>query len=350
MDLTPETLFALGRPLSPLYSMAMGLRSLLYRHGLFRSHRLPVQVVSVGNLTLGGTGKTPMVLHLAKLLAEHGKKPAVISRGYGGQAREPVNVVSDGHALLLPASMAGDEPRLLAENLPKLPVLTGRERVVACQAALDRFGSDCLLLDDGFQHLACRRDLDLVLFQSDSLLGNQRVFPGGPLREPMSALARAHAFVITGVDETTRDPALAFQSFLQQNFPGRPVFTAGYRKEALLQLVDRQTVPVSFSESGPLFAFCGLAKPESFHHTLMAEGLNVAGFKSFQDHHFYTASDLAHLEDLARQAGAVGLVTSEKDAVKLIGEGRVSIPLYYLKVSLSVQEGFDAFVIQRLFG
>ena len=186
--------FALGRPFSPIYSLAMRLRETLYRRGVLQSFRLSVPVISVGNLTMGGSGKTPMVQYLARLLQRHGFHPAVISRGYGGTANAKVNTVSDGSSVLLDAATAGDEPRFLAETLPGVPVLTGIVRRMPAQRAVE-MGADVLLLDDGFQHLQIVRDVNLVLFNTDRLAGNSRVFPGGDLREPVIALhqiGRAH--------------------------------------------------------------------------------------------------------------------------------------------------------------
>jgi len=272
----------------------------------------------------------------------------VVSRGYGGRAKKPVNVVSDGQTLLLTAALAGDEPRLLAENLAGVPVLTGARRGQVGQAAVDTLGADLIVLDDGFQHLALRRNLDLVLFNAAGLLGNGRVFPGGPLREPVSALARAHAFVITGVDETTSARATAFHGFLQREFPDKPVFKAGYRVAGLLRFTTAGPTPARPREMGRLLAFCGLASPDSFRRSLAREGVDLAGFMAFHDHHRYTASDLANLERQARQVGAIGLIATEKDAVKLTGALCGHMPLYFLKVAMAVEEGFDSFVLKHL--
>ncbi|MHB8151111.1 MAG: tetraacyldisaccharide 4'-kinase, partial [Desulfobulbia bacterium] len=169
-----------------------------------KSQRLPVPVISIGNLTLGGTGKTPMVRYVTRLLLDRGVRPAIVSRGYGGKAAGRINIVADRTKTLLPPEMAGDEPFMLAEVLPGVPVLTGSQRARVARHAVEAFGANLIVMDDGFQHLALRRDLDLVLFSARTLLGNGRVFPGGELREPLSALGRAHAFVITGVDASNR--------------------------------------------------------------------------------------------------------------------------------------------------
>lgn len=348
MALLPDDLFCIGRPLAPLYGLAMRARAALYKSGVLACHRLPVPVISVGNLTMGGTGKTPMVLHLARLLAGAGRRVAVVSRGYGGRAKGPVNVVSDGKVLYLPAEMAGDEPRLLAENLGGVPVLTGVRRAVVGAAAIANLGADIILLDDGFQHLAVHRDLDLVLFSASGLLGNGRVFPGGPLREPFAALARAHAFVITGVDTTTNSRVLEFQSLLQREFPGKPVFMAGYRGAGIMRLTAAGAVAAMPRETGRLFAFCGLAKPDAFQGSLLGAGLDIAGFQVFPDHHPYTPRDLTVLAQKALAAGATGLITTEKDAVKLTGALSSPMPLSFLKVTMDVAEGFDRFVLKHL--
>ncbi len=159
-------LFTLGRPFSPLYGAAMQAREKLYRSGTLKSHSLPVPVISIGNLVLGGTGKTPTVHYVAKLLKKAGMSPAIISRGYGGSANNPVNIVSDGHKLLLSPEVAGDEPYMLAQMLPQLPVITGSKRINPCTCAIEKFGANILILDDGFQHMAVSRDINLVLFDA----------------------------------------------------------------------------------------------------------------------------------------------------------------------------------------
>ena len=177
----------------------MANRSNLYRRGFFKQHKLEVPVISVGNLVLGGTGKTPLVLYIAQFLLKQNKRPAILSRGYKGTASGIINIVSDNNHILLDAASAGDEPRLLAEKLPGTPIIIGRKRSITGRFALDSYDIDHIILDDGFQHLALKRDLDLVLFSAGKLLGNGRVLPGGELREPLSALKRADAFIVTGI-------------------------------------------------------------------------------------------------------------------------------------------------------
>ena len=341
-------LFLIGRLFSPLYSLVMLLRAFLYRKNiLLKSQRLPVPVLSIGNLTLGGTGKTPMVRYVTRLLLDRGLQPAIVSRGYGGKATGAVNIVSDGARILLAPEMAGDEPFMLAEALPGVPVLTGPERARVAGHAIREFGVNRIVMDDGFQHLAVQRDLDLVLFSARTLLGNGRVFPGGPLREPLSALGRAHGYVITGVDSGNRAKVVDFQRWLQGAFPRTPVFAGEYLPAGIWH--SRQGKECSLDEAREIsvFAFAGIANPDSFRQTLRQEGFSLAGFKEFKDHHGYTAQDVAALVAAALVHGAQALVTTEKDFVKLrpfFGE----FPILALTIELRMDQGFDLFMAGRL--
>ena len=196
-----RVLFFFGRPFGPLYGLVMRFREKLYSFGFLQQKSFSVPVISIGNLVLGGTGKTPTVCYLAKFLVQQGYHPAIISRGYGGNAKLKVNVVSDGQTIFLSPDLAGDEPFMLAEALPGVPVLTGKRRIAPCLCAIKDYNADVLILDDGFQHLAVKRNVDIVLFDGTGLVGNTRIFPGGPLREGLSALNRCNALMITGINQ-----------------------------------------------------------------------------------------------------------------------------------------------------
>jgi len=341
-------LFLVGRIFSPGYSLVMVLRAFLYRKNiLLKSQRLSVPVISIGNLTLGGTGKTPMVRYVTRLLLDKGLRPAIVSRGYGGKATGTVNIVSDGTQILLPPNMAGDEPFMLAEALPGVPVLTGPERVRVARHAIQEFGVNHIVMDDGFQHLAVSRDLDLVLFSARTLLGNGRVFPGGPLREPFSALGRAHAFVITGVESGNRSSVDDFQRRLQVAFPGKPVFAGEYLSAGIWHSRQGKACTLAEARGLPVFAFAGIANPDSFRQTLRQEGFSLAGFKEFKDHHAYTAQDVAALVSAAQTYGAQALITTEKDFVKL-RPFFAEFPILALTIELRMDQGFDLFMAERL--
>ena len=345
-----DILYGIGRPLSPFYSLAMKTRERMYRYGVLASTRLDVPVVSVGNITLGGSGKTPVVEYIAGMLQERGWKPAVVSRGYRGSTRGRVNVVSDGRSLLLTAEESGDEPRLLAEKLPGVPVLTGPARKYPAKRAVVE-GAGAVILDDGFQHLSLKRDVDLVLFNTDTLAGNSRVFPGGDLREPVSALNRCDAFLLTGVCQRNRERALRFADLLNDRFPGHPVFLGEYTPTALLQShgsLPPDRLPIQHLAGTPLFAVAGIANPENFLTTLQDTGiLHVVESKCHGDHHRYDRAGVAALCTMAELADAGAVVTTEKDMVKL-RHHPWSLPLYALQMEISFGQDFHEFLNARL--
>ena len=342
-----NVLFTLGRPFSSLYSLAMSLRAFFYRRGILATQRLPVPVISVGNLTMGGTGKTPLVMCVVRHLLEHGRRPAIVSRGYGGKARGRVNVVSNGREKKLDPAMAGDEPWLLADSLPGVPVVTGARRAEVGRYVLEKTSSDIIVLDDGFQHLALHRDLDLVLFNVQSELSTARVFPGGELRESFGALRRAHALIVTGVDYRTERRAHALKRFLRERAPQAPVFFGEYLPVCLLSNGKQEVFPSDKAKRLTLFGFCGIGNPTSFRETLHKEGYRLGGFRSFRDHHPYSGKDFESLVAAAKACKAQALITTEKDFVKLKpfwGD----FPVLALKVELFMEESFEPFLADRL--
>lgn len=346
MKLSQNLLFAVGRPFGPLYSWLMLIRSGLYKQGIFKQHRLPVPVVSVGNLTMGGTGKTPTVAFIATLLRSLGYRPAIVSRGYGGKAVEAVNLVSDGERIFLDAWQAGDEPLMLARQLQGIPVVTGKNRLHPCRYALKQLGCDILILDDGFQHLSIARDIDLVLFNATSLAGNSRVFPGGELREPVDSLRRCTAFLLTGVNDENQARAASFTELLRKRFPGKPVFSSSLACGQLVENTREGHTPQEYSP-GSLYAFCGIAHPERFQATLEDAGLDLSGFTTFPDHRFYSQKDVDFLCRDARKTGAKGLVTTEKDLVKIEALTR-DLPLFSLTTRLKPEPSFPSFLRDQL--
>lgn len=338
-------LFLAGRPFSPFYSLLMMFRELMYKRGVLPVAQVDVPVVSVGNLTLGGSGKTPVVQYLARLLKSWGQSPAIISRGYGGASREKVNIVSSGNEPLLDASLVGDEPRFLAESLPGVAVLTGAVRKHPARKAVE-LGSDILVLDDGFQHMALERTVDLVLFNADSLAGNSRVFPGGDLREPVKALNRCDAFIMTGVCDRNRDRAERFADLLKNRFPDHPVFYAEYKAVSLVKYNEDgtfQDIGTSDVQDIGCVGFSGIAHTERFEQTLQGMGIEVKSFKAYLDHHPYKERDMKILGRIAEQVGAEALVTTEKDMVKLKGLS-CSLPLYSVRMEAVFDSSFHDYL------
>jgi tetraacyldisaccharide 4'-kinase len=296
---------ALLRPLAIPYGAAVAMRNALYDRGVLRAARVPATVLSVGNITVGGTGKTPTALWLAEALAARGRRPAIVARGYGKARAGVVVVGADGRALVSPAD-GGDEAVLAAMRLP-IPVVTGERRAAAAALACERFACDTIVLDDGFQHRALARDADLVLVPGDGLPAH--LLPAGPLREPARVLARARAVLALG--DERRPPAPPAAPSGVAAFVGRIVPTASVAladgalaSDALARLPRRGVVAVA-----------GVARPARFWSLLDRLGVETAARLAFPDHHAYEAADVARLR--AAAAGGAPVVTTEKDLVKL---------------------------------
>lgn len=331
-------------PLSGLYGAALSARARLYRTGRLRSERVPCPVVSVGNLTFGGTGKTPFVLFLARRFRFEGKRPAILSRGYGRRSRGRV-VVSEGNGPLVPPERGGDEPVAMARSLPAVPVVVAERRVEAARKAID-LGADLLLLDDGYQHLALARDVDILLLDAADPFGGGRLPPAGTLREPLSALRRADAFVFTRIDRAS--PSADARAELTRSNPDAPVFTARIRATGL---ADDAGAPVtSPALTGRRFvAVCGIAHPQAFVASLRELELAPEEVLAFPDHHRYGRRDLARIRDAADRTGSAWIATTEKDAVKLAGQTTLPVVVVRLEVEV-VEPGFFPFLLARLAG
>ncbi|MHB8830294.1 MAG: tetraacyldisaccharide 4'-kinase [Syntrophales bacterium] len=325
---------ALLRSGSIPYSGAVSLRNNLYDRRIVGQKRLPCPVISVGNITVGGTGKTPTVIAIANLMKERGYRPAVLSRGYGGKSRGPVNIVSDGKTVLMGWKEAGDEPVLMANSLPAVPVLVGAERFLTGRAAVERLGVDILILDDAFQHRQLFRDLDLVLLDSARPFGNGFLLPRGPLRENPSALARADMLLRTGVAEKG------------EPLPGKTKFNVYDIEPPSFRGVHRPTGIVSggtgHSDSPEalrgqkIMAFSGIGSPEAFRQGLAALGADVVSYRDFPDHHPYSDADIVALRRLAAQSGATLLITTEKDGVRLADFPDFLAEISLLRISMEI--------------
>lgn len=331
--------------LSVAYRAALSVRDRAYRWRLLHTGRLSCPVISVGNLTLGGSGKTPTVELAVRTLQELGATPAVVSRGYGRTTRG-VLVVADRDAVRAHARAAGDEPLLLAERLPGVPVVVGENRLDAGRVAFEQCGATVLVLDDGFQHRTLAKDLEILVVQGRAPWGNARVFPRGMLREPLSALARAHAVIAT--NPTDADAVAAVASTVKRFNPSAAVLAARYRVQDALETQSGRRLPVTELAGRRLIAFAGLGSPQGFADTLDTVAIRRVGFVEFPDHHWFTERDLAELARDARAAGAQGLITTEKDWVRVRDLPRPGLPLWVLPVRLAIESGLETW--QRLLG
>jgi tetraacyldisaccharide 4'-kinase len=322
--------------LAGAYRGAVTAREWLYRSGLLLSEAVGCPVVSVGNLTVGGTGKTPAVELAVRTLGELGHRPAVVSRGYGRSSRG-VQVVADAASIRLEGRDAGDEPFLLARRLPGIPVIVGANRAAAVKVARERFDVTAVVLDDGFQQRAIRKDLEIVMARAQRPWGNGRLLPDGPLREPLGALARADIVVASGA--TSIDGAADVVSAVARHAPGRPVLVARSVPVACWEAHRVQSVPLAELACARLVAFAGIAVPAAFQSTLAEVGVRVESLISFPDHHWYGERDLEELESRAAAPGIDGLVTTEKDWARLRSLRPCRRPLYVVSVRLDLVAG-----------
>lgn len=317
-------------PLAPLYRGAVAARSAVYRRGWIARERLPLPVVSVGNLSFGGTGKTPAVIALVRDLVRRGRRPAVLTRGYGRSDRDQRVVV--GPEPRLRAAEIGDEPLELAHRLPGVPVIVDADRARGGREA-ERLGADIAVLDDGFQHLGLERDLDLVLLDAGDPWSGGRMPPRGRLREPLAALSRADAVLITKLPRDWRPVAARIEAEVRDIAPGLPVLAARLLPFRVRTPDDPARDPAALA-GRRVYAFAGLGRPEGFAATLAEAGAELVGSRWFADHHPYSARELAEVTAAAAAAAAVP-VTTAKDAVKL----RADAPVWVVETTVEPVAG-----------
>jgi tetraacyldisaccharide 4'-kinase len=337
-------------PLSALYGAVTRTRLSLYRRGTFRTTALDRPVISIGNITAGGTGKTPLVEWVARAIAAAntpasnadsgksldsgkglGKRVCILTRGYGREQPQRQVVVSDGTTILATPSEAGDEPYLLATNLlGTAAVICNADRISAGRYAIEAFGTECFVLDDGFQHLRLARDLNIVTIDATNPWGGGELLPYGRLREPVSGLSRADCVVITRSDQAPNTGALhELRAQIRSLIPAHPLF---------LSTMRALHAPAN---TGPVAAFCAVGNPQSFFEQLTKSGYELILEKAFTDHHTYTQKDVDNLINNATRAGAKSLITTAKDAVKLHSLA-FSLPYHVFEIEIVIEDE-DAF-------
>lgn len=306
-------------PVSWAYRAGLAVRETAYARGLLARGRLPCPVVSVGNLTVGGTGKTPAVELVARWLVDDGRRVVIVSRGYGRRAGAPVELVSDGGAPSLPVERAGDEPLLLARRLPGVGVVVGADRLAAGQWAVAHLRPDVVLLDDGFQQRRLLKDVEIACLDARAPWGPGGLFPRGTLREPASALARAHLIVATRASGRRDLDALLEE--IRRHAGPRSCLPADYAIEDVEDLASGSRHPGAALGGRAVLAFAGIAEPERLVETLASHGAAVRDLVAFPDHYAYQPRDLLAIARRARAVGADLVVTTEKDGVRLGGPG-----------------------------
>ena len=356
------SLASLLHGVSIFYGAANRLRTIGYRHKLLPTRQLPCKVISVGNITVGGTGKTPMTIHVAGEIKRAGYRVAVISRGYKGGAEKRGGIVSDGRTLCMVAEQAGDEPYLIACRLKDVPVIVGKNRFAAGLLAVEKFRPDVIVLDDAFQHLKLKRDLDLVLLDHRQPFGNSHLLPRGILREPAASLARSSACILTRCHAGNEAPGMSAEEAVRMFAPDRPVFRSSYVPYCYaVNSGERKSFDAAeaFLSSGGIekitksraFCFSGIARNDDFRQTVEDLGFHIAGFREFADHYQYTAVDLAAIVSQAANSGADLLITTEKDHVRIAHQNPLPMKLVVVGVRVAFeddQRGFGAFIRDSL--
>ncbi len=337
---------AILAPFSALYGAAVRIRSELYRRQLRKPAKLAATVISIGNITAGGTGKTPLVEYVARIAAECGRKVCVLTRGYGRHGAANRVIVSDGSQILANVRTGGDEPCLLAANLRGLAaVISDADRHAAGNWAIENFGSDLFILDDGFQHLQLQRQLNILVIDGSQPWGGNHLLPWGRLREPPSAIQRADCLIVSRTDQS---PELEELQAEIRRFTSKPILLSKMRLRGIQRLGEEGFV-TSDELPQPFAILCAIGNPASFVEHVTISGHSHVIAKAFPDHHYYTQSDLDSFAETARSAGAKAILTTAKDAVKL-PELETHLPCYIFDVEIefSDSENFRRIVVETI--
>lgn len=336
--------------LSYLFLTVVSIRYFLYRTGLLRRYPLGTQVISIGNVTAGGTGKTPVTEIFARTLAAEGRKVAILSRGYRRkeapwwqrlftQVIEKPLVVSDGRRVLLDSATGGDEPYMLASNLPGVAVVVDRNRVKAGRYAVNRLGCDTLILDDGFQYQKLKHSIEVVLVDSTNPFGNGNMLPRGILREPVRNLRRADIIFLT----KCRGDVSAVKEEIRRYNTTAEIVECNHTPKVMKDVWSREEFPLDWLRDKTVCTLSGIASPKGFENSLRHLGAKVVWCERYADHHRYDASEVLYALNRTADMGADALVTTEKDAVRFPRFETTPVPCYYLRVDIEILKGAENF-------
>jgi len=344
------------RYLSYIYATITSCRNFLYEKRIFRHHTLGCQVISIGNLTVGGTGKTPVVEVFARALQKEGRRVAILSRGYkkvehslgkkildkmtGRERRRPPRVVSDGTALLLDSAMSGDEPYMLASNLPNVAVLVDRDRVKSGRHAIDKMQCDTLILDDGFQYRRLKHRLEIVLVDFTNPFDNGYVLPRGLLRESAGNIRRADFIFIT--KSTGRDSEKLKEQLRTLNARAE-ISECTHRPKHLQNVYTGERKDLGYLQQTKVALVSGIAEPEGFETSVRKMGATLVYLKRFVDHHRYRQQEIIDIINKAKKNGATAIITTEKDAVRFPKIERQDVPVFFLRVEIELISGAEDF-------
>ena len=338
------------RGISCIFRSVVAVRYFLYNIGILRRFPLGCQVISIGNVTAGGTGKTPVTEKFARELTKAGRKVAILSRGYRRKEKpwwqrmcsaviEPPLVVSDGKRIRLDAATGGDEPYMLASNLPGVCVIVDRNRVKAGRYAISRFGCDTLILDDGFQYQRLKHSHEVVLVDKTNPFGNGHMLPRGVLREPAKHIARADVIFITKSDGRTEEVVKQIREYNQK----AEIIECRHAPRLLKDVWSREELPLEWLKGKTLTTLSGIAVPQGFEDSLRKLGARVIWCERYADHHRYDSLEILFALNKTADLHADALITTEKDAVRFPRFETTPVPCYYLRVDIEILKGAENF-------
>ncbi|RMG06054.1 MAG: tetraacyldisaccharide 4'-kinase [Acidobacteria bacterium] len=336
--------------ISYLYAFGVHLRLMLYGKNILRSHSLGKPTIAIGNLTAGGTGKTPLTIFIAKELAKRRLKICILTRGYG--RKEPQNMLlvsSEGKIMLYDVESSGDEPLEMAERLKgdsNVSIIADANRIRAARWAIEKLNPDVFILDDAFQHLQVKRDVNLLLIDSTNPFGNMQLLPAGILREPLSSITRADAVLLTKENLSSQEKLDSLKNMIKDIHPTAKVFSAKIYPLDVVHL-NNKIEAIDEIKANKTLAFCAIANPDAFFQLLKAENFKICATKVFPDHYRYSQEDVSRIETLAMQKGANLLITTPKDAVKL-RKLNFSLPCTVLMTELKPDEEFLNWLLHKL--
>ncbi|MBO5647470.1 MAG: tetraacyldisaccharide 4'-kinase [Kiritimatiellae bacterium] len=345
-----RVLLAVLKALSLIFALVVSIRYLLYKAGILRRYPLGIQVISIGNVTAGGTGKTPVTELFARALAAKGRKVAILSRGYRRkeaswwqrvftQVIDPPLVVSDGRRVRLDSAIGGDEPYMLASNLPGVAVVVDRDRVKAGRYAIKRLGCDTIILDDGFQYQRLKHSVEVVLVDSTNPFGNGNMLPRGILREPVRHLKRADLIFLTKCRGDVSETVAEIRKYNRK----AEIVKCSHSPKVLKDVWSREEFPLSWLEGRTVCTLSGIASPKGFENSLRHLGAKVVWCERYADHHRYDPSEILYALNRTADMGSDALVTTEKDAVRFPRFETVPVKCLYLRIAIDILDGAESF-------
>lgn len=324
--------------ISRIYNLVLNLRKILYGMKIFKTRKLPCKVISVGNLTLGGTGKTPVVESIANTLKENSIDIAILSRGYKAKRREKIQMINGSNMEILNTKEYGDEPVMLAGNLRDVPVVIGSDRYSSALFILKKRKVKAVLLDDGFQNLSVRKDIDILLIDCANPWGNGNLFPHGILREPLREISRADIVLLTNVYESGGHEIKKLMSEVKILSGKKNIFTSFYEPMNLYNHSEYSVFPLSSIKNRKVMCFSGIASPSYFEKLIEKNGACIVRSMHFPDHYEYRIEELKEIEESAKSSGCDLMLTTQKDSVKFTDYYPERIPLWIMKVRIVINE------------